>query len=142
MNPSPPKKKQQPDKHGSVIHLLTSLSKVDIPSGYVLEQPDADAIVRSNVVPEMKDAIANEYAGKTIWFFDRVPNETRCFEHTVRRYFPVANLTRTRQAVLIEPLRPERFTVRQQTKLGPTFFVHHFPHTLMMDGEGKEKVLR
>jgi hypothetical protein len=30
----------------------------------------------------------------------------------VRRYFPVANLTRTRQAVILEPLRPERFFVR------------------------------
>merc|ERR1712029_630434 len=37
---------------------------------------------------------------------------TQCFEHTVRRYFPVANLTRTRQAVIVEPLRPERFFVR------------------------------
>ena len=28
------------------------------------------------------------------------------------RYFPVANLTRTRQAVIVEPLRPERFEIR------------------------------
>jgi CD109 antigen len=28
------------------------------------------------------------------------------------RYYPVANLTRTRQAVLIEPLRPEKFYVK------------------------------
>ena len=50
--------------------------------------------------------------GKTIWYFDYIPAETRCFEHTVRRYYPVANLTRTRQAVIVEPLRPERFFVR------------------------------
>ena len=49
----------------------------------MLEQPDADAVVRSGAVPEMRDAIANGHAGKTVWFFDRVPNETRCFEHTV-----------------------------------------------------------
>ena len=30
----------------------------------------------------------------------------------VRRYFPIANLTRTRQAVLVENLRPERFFIR------------------------------
>ena len=36
----------------------------------------------------------------------------RCFSHTVRRYYPVANLTRTRQAVIVEPLRPEHFFVR------------------------------
>ena len=34
------------------------------------------------------------------------------FFFQVRRYFPVANLTRTRQAVILEPLRPERFFVR------------------------------
>ena len=28
------------------------------------------------------------------------------------RYYPVANLTRTRQAVIIEPLRPEKFFVK------------------------------
>ena len=28
------------------------------------------------------------------------------------RYFPVANMTRTRQAVIIEPLRPEKFYVK------------------------------
>ena len=56
---------------------------MDIPSGYVLEQPDANAIVQSGVVPEMRDAIASN-PGKTIWFFDRVPNETRCFDHTVQ----------------------------------------------------------
>merc|ERR1712095_57290 len=50
--------------------------------------------------------------GKTIWYFDHVPAYTQCFEHTVRRYFPVANLTRTRQAVIIEPLRPEKFFVK------------------------------
>ena len=50
--------------------------------------------------------------GKTIWYFDHIPAYTQCFEHTVRRYYPVANLTRTRQAVLVEPLRPERFFVR------------------------------
>ena len=45
-------------------------------------------------------------------YFDRVDARLRCFSHTVRRYYPVANLTRTRQAVIVEPLRPEHFFVR------------------------------
>ena len=45
-------------------------------------------------------------------YFDRVDAKPRCFSHTVRRYYPVANLTRTRQAVIVEPLRPEHFFVR------------------------------
>ena len=72
---------------------------------------DANKIIKDGVIPEMKDADM-EKPGKTIWYFDHIPAETRCFEHTVRRYFPVANLTRTRQAVIVEPLRPERFFVR------------------------------
>ena len=34
------------------------------------------------------------------------------YSKQVRRYLPVANLTRTRQAVIIEPFNPERFFVR------------------------------
>jgi len=68
---------------------------VDIPSGYIMLQ-DADVLK----------------PGKTIWYLEHVPSKMQCFTHTVRRYFPVANLTRTRQAVIIEPLRPEKFYVR------------------------------
>ena len=71
-----------------------------------------------------------EKEGKTLWYFEHVPSYMQCFEHTVRRweniktsvnflikhifprYYPVANLTRTRQAVIIEPLRPEKFFVK------------------------------
>ena len=66
------------------------------PRRYIILQPDANRIVRSGVVPEMRDADVTK-PGKTIWYFDRVPDVERCFEHTVRRYYPVANLTRTRQ---------------------------------------------
>ena len=84
---------------------------VDIPSGYIMLQPDANKIVKRKSVPQLKDAdVLKE--GKTIWYFDHIPAYTQCFEHTVRRYYPVANLTRTRQAVIVEPLRPERFFVR------------------------------
>ena len=101
---------------------------VDTPSGYILEQYEANALVQRKPFPELRDADTTQ-PGKTIWYFDRVPNETRCFEHTVssseifrkqkrasflqvKRYFPVANLTRTRQAVILESLRPEHFFVR------------------------------
>ena len=84
---------------------------VDIPSGYIMLQPDANRIVKSGRIPQMKDAdVLKE--GKTIWYFDHIPSYQQCFDHTVRRYYPVANLTRTRQAVIVEPLRPERFFVR------------------------------
>ena len=61
---------------------------VDIPSGYILEQYEANKLVRSRVVPEMRDVDTTQW-GKTIWYFDRVPNETRCFEHTVRKQLTI-----------------------------------------------------
>ena len=66
---------------------------VDIPSGYLMLQPDGNKIVRSGVIPEMRDSDVTK-PGKTVWYFDNVPNYTQCFDHTVRRYFPVANITR------------------------------------------------
>ena len=61
----------------------TAMLVVDIPSGYVLEQSSANQIVRSQTIPELKDADTSK-PGKTIWYFDSIPTETRCFKHTVR----------------------------------------------------------
>lgn len=84
---------------------------LDIPSGYILLQPDANKIVRSGVIPQMKDCDM-EQPGKSIWYFDFIPSYQQCFRHTVRRYFPVANMSRTRQVMLVEPYRPERFVIK------------------------------
>jgi len=84
---------------------------LDIPSGYIMLQPDANRIVRSGVLPQLADSDVTK-SGKTIWYFDYVPDYTQCFTHKIRRYYPVANLTRTRHAVIIEPFRPERFQIR------------------------------
>ena len=115
---------------------------VEIPTGYAYEQFDGLKLIRTGIVPELKEVDATQN-GQTIWYFNHIPKDVRCFEHTVkivetsfltsliyrnneilntlvngnfslqvRRYFPVANLTRTRQAVIMEPLNPERFFVR------------------------------
>ena len=47
-----------------------------------MEQTSADMIVRSGNLTELKDADSTK-PGKTIWYFDHIPNTTRCFEHTV-----------------------------------------------------------
>ena len=49
-----------------------------------LLQPDANKVVRSGVVPQLKDA-DTEKAGKTIWYFEHVVPNMQCFTHTVRR---------------------------------------------------------
>jgi len=87
-----------------------ALLDVEIPSGYIMLQPDALKIVRSGVIPQLRDANMEE-PGRTLWYFDYIPSYRQCFQHTVWRYFPVANMSRTRQVLLIEPLRPERFTI-------------------------------
>ncbi|XP_023346769.1 CD109 antigen [Eurytemora carolleeae] len=84
---------------------------LDIPSGYLLLQPDALQIVRSKKIPQLVDADM-EKEGKTIWYFDHIPAKTQCFDQTITRYYPVANLSRTRQALIIEPQRPEKFFIR------------------------------
>merc|ERR1712001_374383 len=84
-------------------------------SGYIMLRPDANKLVRNlrkDPLPELVDADVTK-PGKTIWNFDHVSSDKmKCFTHMVRRYYPVANLTRTRQAVIVEALRPERFFVR------------------------------
>ena len=51
------------------------------------------------MIPQLKDADVEKSLtkGKTIWYFEHLTDTEQCFTHTVRRYFPVANLTRTRQ---------------------------------------------
>ena len=61
-----------------------TMLQVDIPSGYIMLQPDANKIVRSRVVPQLKDADM-EKPGKTLWYFEYITNQMQCFEHTVRR---------------------------------------------------------
>ena len=49
-----------------------------------LLQPDANKIVRSRAVPQLKDADM-EKQGKTLWYFEHIPAHMQCFSHTVRR---------------------------------------------------------
>ncbi|XP_071744217.1 CD109 antigen [Lepeophtheirus salmonis] len=84
---------------------------VDIPTGYIMNQPEANMLVRKRVVPEIVDADVTK-SGRTIWYFSHISSKLRCFSHSVRRYFPVSNHTRTRQAIIIETINPERFFIR------------------------------
>ena len=53
-----------------------------------------------------------EHTFKSEWRVQKSRIKDLIYYLQVRRYLPVANLTRTRQAVILEPLRPERFFVR------------------------------
>ena len=55
---------------------------VEIPSGYAFEQFDGLRMIRSGIVPELKEVDTTQH-GQTIWYLDHVPKHVRCFEHTV-----------------------------------------------------------
>ena len=55
---------------------------IEIPSGYCLEQFEGRRIIRTGVVPELKE-VDTTRPGQTIWYLDHVPSNARCFEHTV-----------------------------------------------------------
>ena len=55
---------------------------IEIPSGYAFEQFDGLRMIRTGIVPELKE-VDTTPLGQTIWYLDHVPNDVRCFEHTV-----------------------------------------------------------
>uniref|UniRef100_A0A1B6EA02 Alpha-2-macroglobulin domain-containing protein n=1 Tax=Clastoptera arizonana TaxID=38151 RepID=A0A1B6EA02_9HEMI len=81
--------------------------EMEIPTGYHLLESEAENIAKSGVHPTLRDGKTAE--GKTVWFFDKVEQEWSCFNHTIRRWYPVANLTKYRQAILYESTARERF---------------------------------
>ncbi|KAK3858623.1 hypothetical protein Pcinc_035182 [Petrolisthes cinctipes] len=91
--------------------------EIEVPTGYVAFQRDLEKSIYSAHVnktfPSIRDVIGGHgdvFAKKTVWFFDYVPsNETWCFEYTMKRWYPVANLTRVRKATIYEQYQPERF---------------------------------
>lgn len=60
---------------------LTMLA-VDIPSGYFMEQYAAMQMLRRPELPQLIFADTS-MPGKTLWYFNSIPPEQRCFEHTV-----------------------------------------------------------
>ncbi|XP_066991727.2 CD109 antigen isoform X2 [Anabrus simplex] len=81
--------------------------EVDLPTGYYLLESNAVKTVRSSEYINLRDAKTVE--GKTIWFFDHVERQWACFNQTVYRWYPVANLTLHRQALLYEAYAREHF---------------------------------
>ncbi|XP_043245415.1 CD109 antigen-like [Amphibalanus amphitrite] len=97
----------------------SAVLEIENPTGYVLYQPDGDAVVREaqrTGVSQLRDVIGGhtyDHERSTTWFFDHIPgNESLCFNYTIRRWFPVANMTKYRRALLYEQYQPERFEMQ------------------------------
>ncbi|XP_018026938.1 complement C5 [Hyalella azteca] len=93
--------------------------EVENPTGYVAYQLDAERAIaearRTKTFPSIRDVLAGHgdfYSTHTVWYFDYVPsNESFCFEYSMRRWYPVANMTTVRMATIYEQYQPERFQV-------------------------------
>ncbi|XP_050698378.1 CD109 antigen-like isoform X1 [Eriocheir sinensis] len=91
--------------------------EVEVPTGYVAFQIDLERSIHqaqvSRSFPSLRDVIGGHgdtFAKRTVWFFDYVPsNTTWCFTYEMKRWYPVANLTRVRMATIYEQYQPERF---------------------------------
>lgn len=86
-------------------HSGRAVLEMEIPTGYHLVE--SEAVKYTNNVPQLHDA--KTLPGLTMWFFHHVVNDTSCFNHTVRRWHPVANISLTRQALLYETSARENF---------------------------------
>ncbi|XP_059351436.1 CD109 antigen-like [Daphnia carinata] len=81
--------------------------EVEIPSGYMFLQSDANELVVSNNYTFISDVFVGH--DKIVWIFDKVGQELLCIKYPVHRWFPVANLTLHRSAIVYESHKPEHF---------------------------------
>ncbi|KAJ9579706.1 hypothetical protein L9F63_004632, partial [Diploptera punctata] len=85
----------------------SSVLEVELPTGYNLLESEAEQLVTSGIHPTLRDARTVE--GKTFWYFEYITQEQTCFNHTVKRWFPVANISLVRQVMLYETYAKENF---------------------------------
>ncbi|CAG0913503.1 unnamed protein product [Notodromas monacha] len=85
--------------------------EVENPSGYLITQREATLdILRQKGKPEnLVDVRAD--SGFVHWYFSKITRDQPCLRYTIRRWFPVANLTKTRSARIYETHEPEKFYV-------------------------------
>ncbi|XP_045124583.1 C3 and PZP-like alpha-2-macroglobulin domain-containing protein 8 [Portunus trituberculatus] len=95
--------------------------EIEVPTGYFISQPVANAIVKKTMAtdfPQLIDVKVSQT--KLSWQFSYVPSDKmNCFNYTLRRHFPAANLTTVRYASIYELFAPEHFetTVINSTSL-------------------------
>ncbi|BES89109.1 Complement component [Nesidiocoris tenuis] len=85
----------------------SAVLEVDIPTGYRLVESEADQLIQNGVHPTLR--AVKTFEQKTVWFFDKIPSDWHCFNHSVRRWFGVANMTLHRGALLYEANARESF---------------------------------
>ncbi|CAL1294220.1 unnamed protein product [Larinioides sclopetarius] len=80
---------------------------VSVPTGYVIEQRELNAYVQSDEVPNLKEARFRE--GEVDFYFEHLDSTPTCVTFTVRRWYPVANMTRYLSVKVYDYYAPERY---------------------------------
>jgi len=65
---------------------------VTIPTGYIVQQQDLDAYIRSRRVHNLQRARFQERS--VLFYFDYLDYEDTCVNFTIERWYPVANMSR------------------------------------------------
>ena len=65
---------------------------VTIPTGYIIQQQNLDAYVRSKEVRNLQRA--RFQPSKVLFYFDYLDQEETCVNFTIERWYPVANMSR------------------------------------------------
>uniref|UniRef100_T1K1D6 Alpha-macroglobulin receptor-binding domain-containing protein n=2 Tax=Tetranychus urticae TaxID=32264 RepID=T1K1D6_TETUR len=78
-----------------------------IPTGYIIQQQDLDAYVKSGKVRNLKEAKFSER--KALFYFDYLDSNPICVTFTTQRWYPVANMSRFIPARVYDYYAPERY---------------------------------
>ncbi|XP_055952326.1 CD109 antigen-like [Argiope bruennichi] len=78
-----------------------------IPTGYGIEQRELNACVQSGEVPHLREARFKE--GEVDFYFEHLEISPVCVSFTVRRWCPVANMTRYLSFKVYDYYAPERY---------------------------------
>lgn len=81
--------------------------EVEIPTGYIIQQQTLDKYVKSHKVRNLKEARFMET--KAAFYFNYLDSDPICVSFTVKRWYPVANMTRYISAKIYDYYAPERF---------------------------------
>ncbi|XP_055346458.1 CD109 antigen-like [Paramacrobiotus metropolitanus] len=84
-----------------------ALIEVDIPSGYIVFQPDLEDYCGSQ--PNHLLRYAEFYNGKVTFFLDYLDGGLTCVDVVATRWYPVANMTRFLTVKVFDYYAPERF---------------------------------
>lgn len=81
--------------------------EIDTPTGYFTTESRMAYVVRTTKHPTLCDATVSSRTA--VFYFTHIEPDSACFNYTLRRLYPVANMTLYRKAIIYENNRRENF---------------------------------